>query len=297
MKSDLEDWKLYEKTNINSFVEIYIKKFNIKTVDAEYFNIIKPLEIDKDISSRVLGEIENYVNTNVNFLKSLKNEGNFKIKSYRLGVKNDFINYAKDINLNIENINENKFDIIFKLYIICIAGKSIENKDFRKSSCIKYREYTFLRYTLLPVTLIIWLSISLLSGKAIKYLFFYSFIETNGFIYLLILLLIVGLTYLTFKSLQNNLFSSLSSFFKKNKTIYLLHSILGGIGFFLGIISTSEQNYLLRKDYPSFNYLSDSDFLWEISSLKVILNTIPFTAFFIALFTLFALMPYAITDD
>lgn len=297
MKSNLEDWKLYEKTNINSFIEIYIKKFNIKTVDAEYFNIIKPLELDKDISSSVLGEIENYVNTNVNFLKSLKNEESFKIKSYRLRVKNGFINYAKDINLNIEKINENKFDIIFKLYLICIAGKSIENQNFRKSSYIKYREYSFLRFTFLPVTLIIWLSISLLSGKAIKYLFFYSFIETNGFIYLLMLFLIVGFSYLTFKSLHNNLFSPLNSFFKKNRTIYLLHSILGGIGFCLGVISSSEQNYLLRKDYTSYNYLSDLDFLWEISSLKVILNTIPFAAFFIALFTLFALMPYTIADD
>ncbi len=288
---DLNDWEQHLDVEVKQFIEFYIKHNNIENINSDYFEIGKPLE-NHEKYSRILSTIEKYANGIIHYERNLESNVLLKMKDYRKLSESNF----RKFNLPTDHIEEWVFDIVFKLTIVCISGYAIENSNFRKRLKIRHHNLTamILRILLFPISIFFWLLFSFSIFKGLKNLYYYLFYPVNGFLYLLILTIMAGASYLLYKLLTNGFSSSLNEMLKIEKIPWQAYSIVGFVGFVGGISSESMYSYLLRKDFP-YN-ISDSDMMWEISSLKVVLSALPFMALFMALFYTVLFMPAILFD-
>lgn len=287
----IQDWEQYLNVDVRQFIEFYIKRNSIKKIDADYFEMCKPLE-NHEKYSIILSTIESHVNGVIHCEKNLESNVLLKLKEYRKLSEYNFRKY----NLPIEHVEEWVFDIVFKLTIICISGYAKENSRFRKKLKIKNNNFKAISLNILffPISIFFWLLFSFFAFKGLKDLYYYLFNPVNGFLYLLVLILVVGISYLLFKIQTNGLSTSLDKIVNVEKLPWQIYSIVGFVGFVVGALSTSKYYNLLRKDFPYD--ISGFDVLWQISSFKVVLSALPFMALFLSLFYTVLFLPAILFD-
>lgn len=129
----------FESTaKVVDLIQQYINCYSLKSIDKEYFKVFKPIINDESLNDRIKNEFENYANVRPMIFRNL-NSKQTTVIDFEQDIKDNFIEYSKDINLEIVHVKNHHFSILSKLSFICLAGKAIESELFRSTFNMNYK--------------------------------------------------------------------------------------------------------------------------------------------------------------
>ncbi len=128
--SSIED-EFPANPRIVELIQKYIDSYSLKSIDEDYFKVIRPLENPKKYSIRQLREVEQFCNVRPMIFSTITDQ-NITVIEYKNSIGEDFVKYSKDVLFDVTNFKNVEFNILFKLSFLCIAGRAHESIYFRE---------------------------------------------------------------------------------------------------------------------------------------------------------------------
>ena len=125
-----------DSTTVIELLQKYIETYSSQLIRIQYLRVRQPLVDSLEISKEQLEYIENFANWRPFTFKFLT-PIDTKIKDYETSLEEGFKEYAFDAKMNVENLYDAHYELLFKLSFLCLAEKASDHQSFRTKFGLK----------------------------------------------------------------------------------------------------------------------------------------------------------------